>query len=67
MQGSWRRMEVIKYIAYLGRWQLSGLVLAPVLYLFGVSSVVLPTIIANLIGGAVFFWVDRWIFKDGRK
>lgn len=60
-------MEVGKFLLYLGRWQLSGLVLAPVLYLFGVSSVVLPTIIANAIGGAVFFWVDQWIFKDRRK
>ena len=22
------------------------------------------TIVANLIGGCIFFWVDRWIFKD---
>ena len=22
------------------------------------------TIVANLIGGCIFFWVDRWIFGD---
>jgi hypothetical protein len=24
------------------------------------------TVIANLIGGAIFFWVDRWIFKKDK-
>lgn len=52
-----------KFILYLGRWQLSGVVLAPVLYLFGVEAVVLPTITANLIGGLIFFWIDKWIFR----
>jgi len=27
------------------------------------------TVIANLIGGLIFFWVDKWIFrkKEGRE
>ncbi len=34
-------------------------------------NVAIATIVANLIGGCIFFWVDRWIFGDkkveGRK
>ena len=58
-----RKSIGVKFLLYLGRWQLSGLVLAPVLYAFGIESVVIPTVVANLIGGCIFFWVDRLIFK----
>lgn len=27
-------------------------------------NVALATIVANLIGGCIFFWVDRWIFGE---
>lgn len=27
-------------------------------------NVAIATIVANLIGGCIFFWVDRWIFGD---
>jgi membrane protein DedA with SNARE-associated domain len=27
-------------------------------------NVAVATIVANLIGGCIFFWVDRWIFGD---
>ncbi len=30
-------------------------------------NVVIATIVANLIGGCIFFWVDRWIFGDKKK
>lgn len=46
---------------YLLRWQLSTPILWGVLYLLGSS--IWATVAANLIGGCVFFWVDRWIFK----
>ena len=55
-----------KFILYLIRWQMSS----PILYLclrhlnFGAFF---NTIIANLIGGAIFFWVDKFIFKDKEK
>ena len=39
-------------------------VLAIVLYLFKVgSSPIVPSIVANLVGGLIFFWVDKLIFK----
>lgn len=57
------KAEISRYALYLLRWQLSTPILALVLYLIGGLGTLLATIIANLIGGAVFFWVDRLIFK----
>jgi hypothetical protein len=58
-------MKLIKqYLFYLLRWQLSTPILALVLMFFNVgSSPIVPTVVANLIGGLIFFWVDKWIFK----
>ena len=52
-----------QYILYLLRWQLSTPILALVLWLMRDSSPVWATIAANLIGGIIFFWVDRTIFN----
>lgn len=50
-----------KYFLYLIRWQLSSPILAGCLFYlhFGVTW---NTVIANLIGGLIFFWVDKFIF-----
>ena len=57
-------MELIKkYGLYLIRWQLSTPILAIVLKLLSNMSTLSATIIANLIGGLIFFWVDKIIFK----
>lgn len=58
-----------QFLKYIGRWQLSGVVLAPVIALITGNplwdiTIVGATVIANLIGGSVFFWVDKYlIFK----
>lgn len=52
-----------KFILYLIRWQLSTPILALCLRCLNFSTVT-NTIIANLIGGAIFFFVDRKIFKN---
>lgn len=55
-------LNIKRFLLYLFRWQLS----TPILWLVvkelgvGVSS----TVIANLIGGSIFFWVDRFIFTS---
>ena len=54
-----------KYILYLIRWQLSTPILAIVLYLLSNMSTLWATIIANFIGGLIFFWIDKLIFKNG--
>ena len=60
-----------KYGLYLIRWQLSTPILAPVVAYFKHSSSIFGTredwigsAVANLIGGLIFFWVDRFIFTS---
>lgn len=51
-----------RFILYLIRWQLSTPILWIVVRQLGAS--LQSTIIANLIGGAIFFWVDKFIFTS---
>lgn len=53
-----------RYGLYLVRWQLSTPILAGVLALLGSLGALAATIIANLVGGLIFFWVDRFIFTS---
>ena len=53
-----------RYLLYLLRWQLSTPILALVLLLLNNFSLTFATIIANFIGGLIFFWVDRFIFTS---
>lgn len=52
-----------QFILYLIRWQLSTPILAIVLKLLANIDVTIATIIANLIGGVIFFWIDKLIFR----
>lgn len=51
-----------RFILYLLRWQLSTPILWLVVRQLGAG--IWPTVIANLIGGAIFFWIDRFIFTS---
>lgn len=58
-----------RYILYLIRWQFSTPILAPVIAYFkhsptpfGTRADWIGSIVANFIGGLIFFWVDRFIF-----
>ena len=51
-----------RFILYLVRWQLSTPILWLVIRHLGAGLT--TTIIANLIGGGIFFWVDRFIFTS---
>jgi len=60
-----------KYFAYLIRWQMSTPILAPIIAyfkhsenVFGTKEDWLGACVANLVGGLIFFWVDKWIFKS---
>ena len=53
-----------KYLFYLIRWQLSTPILAVCISLFSNFGNLASTIIANLIGGIIFFWIDKLIFKE---
>lgn len=54
-----------QYLVYLLRWQFSTPILAVVIYVLPFGSIE-EAIIANLIGGLIFYWVDRLIFKQVR-
>ena len=55
-------IKIRRFILYLIRWQLSTPILWLVVKNLGVG--VWATVLANLIGGAIFFWVDRFIFTS---
>ena len=56
-------MVIKKYILYLLRWQLSTPVVAFCIWQFLSLGTLTATIIANFIGGLIFFWVDIFIFR----
>jgi len=51
-----------RFLLYLIRWQLSTPILWLVLRNLGAG--LWQTVMANLIGGSIFFWVDRFIFTS---
>lgn len=53
---------MLKFLLYLLRWQLSTPILWAVLFWMGTG--LWATIVANLVGGCIFFWVDRFIFTS---
>ncbi len=53
-----------RYALYLVRWQLSTPLLAIALIWLASLGPLAATIAANLIGGLIFFWVDRFIFTS---
>ena len=54
-----------KFVLYLIRWQASTPVLALCLFLLTARlNEFWATVIANLIGGCMFYWVDKKIFKE---
>lgn len=53
-----------RYLLYLLRWQLSTPILAPCVKYFAPSlGTIGATALANLIGGAIFFFIDLYIFR----
>jgi hypothetical protein len=61
-----RRIDWKKYMFYLVRWQLSTPILAGALLVLSTTDKLTATVIANLLGGLIFFWVDMFIFSNGR-
>ena len=60
------KLETKKFLLYLVRWQCSTPVLALCLYILPFKTII-NTILANLIGGCIFFWIDKRIFKKEEK
>ena len=56
-----------EYMLYLLRWQLSTPILAICLVSLHMFNTTISTMIANLVGGCVFFFVDKRIFRNKEK
>lgn len=56
-----------QYVVYLVRWQLSTPILWGCLLVFKqrvrCDNCLVATVVANLVGGLLFFWVDKLIFN----
>jgi len=53
-----------RYGLYLLRWQASTPILAGVGILLINMGQIVAAVVANLIGGLIFFWVDQFIFTS---
>lgn len=53
-----------RFLLYALRWQLSSPILAVCLIWLGGLGPIWATIIANAIGAAIFYIVDKKIFKE---
>lgn len=53
-----------RYGLYLLRWQASTPILAGVGILLAGMGQLIAAIVANMIGGLIFFWVDQFIFTS---
>lgn len=56
------KVSLKKYGLYLFRWQASTPILAVCVIWFATLGSLWSTVIANFIGGLLFFWIDRYIF-----
>jgi len=54
----------MRFILYASRWQLSTPILWIVLFYTGPTWV--GTVISNLIGASIFYFVDRHIFSENK-
>ena len=54
----------MKFLLYPFRWQLSTPILAVVTAKLAFMGYWGAALVANLIGGCIFFWVDRRIFRE---
>lgn len=58
------KVNLKRYALYLVRWQLSTPILAGVGIVLASMGAITAAIVANFIGGLIFFWVDRFIFTS---
>jgi membrane protein YqaA with SNARE-associated domain len=68
MEPDKKKMEMPKrYLLYLLRWQCSTPILALCFWKLQGLGLIESTIIGNLIGGLIFFWIDRQIFRHKKQ
>jgi hypothetical protein len=55
-----------RFLLYLLRWQCSSPILAVCLCWLNPIGVVAATVVANLAGGCIFYFIDKRIFKEDK-
>lgn len=60
------KFSIKRYLLYLVRWQLSTPLLAICLIWLSSLREIWATVISNFIGGMLFFFIDRIIFKSDK-
>jgi hypothetical protein len=58
------KVNIKRYVLYLLRWQASTPLLAGIGIFLASFGQIVAAIVANLVGGLIFFWVDRFIFTS---
>ena len=58
------KINLKRYFLYLVRWQLSTPILAWCVVVFAALGATWATVIANLIGGLIFYFLDFYIFNQ---
>jgi hypothetical protein len=58
------KVNIKRYLLYLLRWQASTPLLAGVGIWLASCGQIVAAIVANLIGGLIFFWIDQYIFTS---
>ncbi len=53
---------MFRFMLYILRWEASTLVLYPIIKYLPCSTLI-KTIVANLVGGCIFFSIDKLIFN----
>jgi len=56
-------MKIKQYLMYLFRWQCSTPILVVVIWALPFNSII-ESVVANFIGGLIFYWIDRLIFRS---
>lgn len=55
-----------QFVLYLIRWQASTIILAPCIAWLAPTGPIISAAIANLIGGVIFYFIDKRIFNNGQ-
>lgn len=57
----------MRFVLYLIRWQLSTPILAIAAFWFADLGHWWASVLANLIGGCIFYYIDRTIFNNRKE
>ena len=63
-------MNWTRFLIYSLRWQLGGIIIAPILWVlleYLEWDYIISMIIMQLIGAAIFYPIDMWIAKQKQK